>query len=103
MSLPSPSQTTVEANSSIGLWYLDRDEILRLVAHGGGGEGFLGVAARLFGLLDREGIVALGLQIGDGFLLLYSTRTSEAAKRAISHSSATTSATGWPLNMILSS
>jgi hypothetical protein len=31
----------------------------------------------------------------------YSTRTSDAAKRAISDVSATTSAIGWPLNMIL--
>ena len=31
----------------------------------------------------------------------YSTRTSDAAKRAISEVSATTSAIGWPLNMIL--
>ena len=33
----------------------------------------------------------------------YSTRTSDAAKRAISDVSATTSAIGWPLNMILPS
>ena len=31
----------------------------------------------------------------------YSNRTSDAAKRAASDVSATTSAIGWPLNMIL--
>ncbi len=40
------------------------------MAHRGGGIGFVGFAARFFRLFDREGVVALRLQIGDGLLFL---------------------------------
>ena len=49
---------------------LGRDEIFGLVAHVGRRKGLRGVAARLLGLLDDEGLVALRMQIGDVRLLL---------------------------------
>ena len=85
---------------------LDRDVVLGLVAHlGRRASALVGVAARLragFGSAKRLVAPARCRSVAC-FSASYSTRTSEAAKRAISHSSASTSAIGWPLNMILSS
>ena len=40
------------------------------MAHVGRGVGLVGFAARFFRFFDRKGFVALGLQVGDGFLFL---------------------------------
>ncbi len=44
---------------------LGRDEIFGLVPHAGRSEGFVGVAVRLFGFLDRKSLIALLMQVGD--------------------------------------
>jgi hypothetical protein len=53
------------------------------------------------GIFHRRGRITLRYTSVTCASLSYSTRTSDAAKRATSDVSATTSAIGWPLNQIL--
>src|SRR5690348_4600845 len=48
----------------------DRDEVLAFVPNGRGGVGLRGIAARLIGLVDNEGLINLRVQIGSVFLCL---------------------------------
>ena len=69
-------------------------------------QGVQNVHRYLCGVLEMEPgeVRVLSPFVGGAFgSSSYSTRTSDAAKRAISGSSAITSATGWPLNRILPS
>ena len=69
---------------------LDRDIVFATVTHRGRREGLGGIAARLCrDALQGESVVAGAMHIGTCGSSSYSTRTSDAAKRAISGSSAT--------------
>jgi len=74
-----------------------RNEIFGFVPHIRRRIGLVGVAVRLVRLLHHEGRVALRIQVGDMRIRLGFDPHSEAAYRAISHSSASTSAIGCPL------